>query len=193
MAAEPLYSYSSRGVSAYADWSKCNNSGCWYVSLYAFQGTQKGAEGPFNGTRVCVFASGFSSGESYVTGCSQAPRGTLSVTKDLSSATLDSTSVGAHVCTYDYKTDEEVCDPNDTRMLTASASWTGFGSTYSDSWRYSFTDGSCKETDSGKGTAREATARGVVNDIVFRRRHLDYAGLGKGMERYRSTCEFIYG
>ena len=196
----PADSYRSRGVSAWASWEECSEDfeSCRFLDLYAFEGMEKSEEGVFKGTRVCLFvypAGAFGAATSFPveeteSGCSTAPRGTLEVAKDISSARLYATKVELYRCTFDYETEEEVCDPNPSRVVRVAARWNGRGPTFEESSRYTFRVGECSETYADKGTFRRARARArFAGEDLGRTR---WAGIQKGWTTFRSTCPYSY-
>ena len=184
----PAFSGFSRGVSAWAGWEDCTQEYCSsFVDLYAFQGMDKYARKPFRGTTVC-FSSYSERSDVYESGCTSAPRGTLTVAKDLSWGILRPTDVSLVPCTYDYETDEEICYEARARTVTVSAEWTGEGRLSRSFSRYMFRDDECMESYWDRGIGRDATARGAVNGASLG--VADYAGLQKGMTKFRSTCPY---
>ncbi|MDP8957519.1 MAG: hypothetical protein M3N24_11305 [Actinomycetota bacterium] len=149
---------------------------------------EKDARKPFKGTVVCFF-SYTEKTDAFESGCTNAPRGTLAVSKDLSSATLRPTSIEVMPCTYDWETDEEICYGDRARTVTVSAQWTGEGRASKSSSRYMFRDEMCTETYWDKGIGRDADATGTVNGRSLGA--ADYAGLNKGMTKFRSTCPYF--
>ncbi len=185
----PAFSGFSRGVSAWAGWEDCTEWECSsFTDIYAFQGMDKYAKKPWRGTIVCVFSFAENT-DGYESGCTDAPRGTLTVAKNLSSATLRPTSVDVVLCTYDPKTDEEICYEDRPRTITVSAQWTGEGRASRSSSRYMFKDEVCTESYWDKGIGRDATARGAIDGASLG--VADYAGLQKGMTKIRSTCPYF--
>ncbi len=183
------FSGMSRGVSAYAGWEECTEEFCSsFVDLYVFQGTEKDAGKPFRGTTVCIFSFSERT-DGFESGCTTAPSGTLSVGNRLSSAVLRPTQVSVIPCTYDPKTDEEICFEDRARTVTVSARWTARGGLSRSGSRYSFRDETCTETYWAKGTGRFAEATGVVDGTSLGTS--DYGEIHKGMTRFRSTCPYF--
>ena len=81
-------------------------------------------------------------------GCSEASSDAL-VIDDLSSASLAPTAVTLFSC------NQQRCNEGDT--LTVSAELTGFGSSFKDSQRFTFNDGTCTFKQSFSGDTRQAT------------------------------------
>ncbi len=184
--AEPATSFRSRGVSAYAFWENCSRESCSYRELYAFDGTQKSTEeGPFKGTRVCLFL--YSDARGQESGCVTAADGSLSVTKDLSSATLASVTVEVNPCRFDPEGEDFVCDLSRSRSVDVSARWVGRGSAATFSERYTFKNAQCSETYIDRGTHREARARAYFNGNLLRG---GWGAIHDGMTNFRSTCEY---
>ena len=179
----------SRGVSAYASWEDCTDEFCSsFYDIYVFQGMDKTARKPFRGTTVCLFSFDERT-DGFESGCNQAPAGTLTVAKDLSSATLRSTDVSVVPCTYDWETDEEICFEDRARTVTVSAQWTATGRSHRSSSRYMFRDEECMESWWDKGIERPADATGALDGSSLGT--ADFAGLSKGMTRFRSTCPYF--
>jgi hypothetical protein len=194
--ARDSFSFSSKGVSVDSFWESCTTergqTTCTFTSLYAFQGTERSSEtGTMRGTTVCFYTETFSyrdrpgrpGGEStFESGCSTAPSGTLSVSNDLTSATLATSTVT--ISTYDCT--EEDCVPVSSRDVTVSGSWTGSGPVVSFSDRSRFDDGTCVYTFSGKGQSRDAVATATVDGAPLG--ESTYAAIFSGMFTERVVC-----
>ncbi len=191
-----VYSFRSKGVSAFGSWDYCTARSCSSVDLYAFQGSEKSSvEGSFRGTLVCLsiwhfeqLGATFSRPPPDETGCTVAPKKTLTVARDLSLATLAATTVEVRRCRYDFRRDEYICNPKNSRLITVAARWTGRGVAETQSSRYRFKTGDCTDIYSHRGTFRDARGRADFDGISAGRSW--EAGLGKGMTRVRSTCPY---
>jgi hypothetical protein len=198
-AAAPPATFTSKGVSAFGDWESCSTergvTTCTFVSLFAFEGTEKSTEsGTFTGTRVCLFIDTFSfrqgpgrpppsDGDTFEEGCSTAPAGTLAVASDLSSATLQSTTVTVNelVCT------EFDCTPTgSSRDVVIAAEWTATGPLSSFSGRFKFDDGTCTETFSERGESREAVATATLDGSSLGESL--FATITRGTFTFKTTC-----
>ena len=180
--------YRSRGVSAFASWDRCNQTTCFYMDLYVFDGASTAPEGGMvRETSICLYL--WTDGRGAESGCASAPQGSLDVPRDLSTATLSNTAVEVHPCRFDRDTWEEVCNPNKSRTVTLAVGWTATSPPADSTERYTFKDGECSETYVDRGTFREARARGTMDGVRLGRSY--YAGIHKGMTRFRSTCEYF--
>jgi hypothetical protein len=180
--------YRSRGVSAFAGWDKCNRTTCFFLDLYVFDGSSTAQEGGMvRETSICLYL--YTDARGVESGCASAPEGSLGVPRDLSSATLSNTTVDLHPCRFDPDTWEEVCNPNKSRQVTLGVNWTATSPPVTSSERYTFKDGECSETYVDRGTFRDARARGTLDGVALGRSY--YAGIHKGMTRFRSTCEYF--
>ncbi len=170
------FSYTMDGTSAYTSSYECTTSKgittCTGTDLYVFDGTVRDSEvGRESGTRVCasVYTESYSGrryiSSTYESGCTMASSGSFTVAKDLSSATLAPTTVTLETvdCTYDEATGEETCVVTSSRDVVVSAEFTGVGPLYSSSNRGKFSDGTCTETYSSRGTSRDAEATFTVD------------------------------
>jgi hypothetical protein len=195
--AREAYSFSSKGVSADAYWESCTTerglTTCTFSNIYAFQGTERSRDtGTMRGTTVCFYTETFTyrsgpgqgpGGESsFESGCSSAPSGTLSVSNDLTSATLGASTVTI----WTYECTEEDCVPVTSREVTVSGWWTAGGPLFSFSERFKFDDGTCTYTFSGKGQGRDGVATGTVDGTSLG--ESGYASISSGMFTERYTC-----
>ncbi|HEX8099578.1 MAG TPA: hypothetical protein VF660_05160 [Actinomycetota bacterium] len=183
----------SHGVSVWALWEHCTSSeACSQTSLYAFQGNQKSADERLHGTRVCFSISPFGflpeTGEfpEEESGCATARRGTLTVSKDLSLATLGPTEIELHRCQIVFE--DAFCDPDPSRVVTVAGRWTARSPASEQSDRYTFHVGECTERYSVRGAFREARARVTVDGDRLRR--TNEAAIEKAMTKSRSCSNF---
>jgi hypothetical protein len=82
-------------------------------------------------------------------GCSETTADALVVSDDLSSASLAATAVTFLNC------DQQGCVEGDT--VTVAAELTGFGTTFANKQRFTFTDGTCTFKQTFSGESRQAT------------------------------------
>lgn len=205
--AASAFSSSQRGLSANAYWEDCTTTKgmttCTVTSLFAFQGTEKGTETAFKGTRVCVSLETYSFRErgrrrsggetsSSESGCATAPTGTLNVSRDLSAAILQPTSIAveAYDCMFDETTGDHDCVTVSNRDVTVSATWTASGTLTQSSERSRFKDGECQFAYSARGGSRDAIASGTLDGASLGDSH--FAGLSRGRFTFKSTCALQY-
>ncbi len=170
------YSYTQDGVSGYASWYSSSTSRRvttdTYTDLYVFDGRVKDTSGQQSGTRVCLsvytesYAGNRYISSSYESGCTTAPKGTFSASNDLSSASLQGTTVtlSSYQCTYEEGSEEGDCTVVSSRPMTVWANWTGIGELSSSSFRGKFSYGDCTFSYSSKGKGREATVSSSLGD-----------------------------
>jgi hypothetical protein len=210
-AAGQAFSFSQRGISADAAWEECTentprrgSTTCTFTYLFAFQGTERATgEGAFRGTRVCLFVETFTfsgpgrgrsggGGDTYSfeSGCTTAPEGTLTVARDLSSASLAPTTITLETfeCTFDPDTGEGTCTVVSTRDVTVSATWTAIGGLVRSSERFTFRVEGCRETFSSKTKSRDAEAVGTLDGTSLGTSI--FASISEGTFTFRSTCGF---
>ena len=110
------------------------------------------------------------------------PSGTIAFASGLSSVTLASRTISVEqtVC------DATECSPASNRNVTVAGTWTGFGPTFTSTYRYSGDDGTCRYGESGKGANREATFAGTIDGVTVGED--SYASIQDGKFSYRSRC-----
>jgi hypothetical protein len=195
--AAPPVTFTEKGVSAFGDWESCSEergvTTCTFVSLSAFEGTQKSGSETFNGTRVCLFIDTFSfrrgpgpppsDSDTFEEGCSTAPAGTLAVATDLSSATLQAATVTIN----ELECTEFDCTPTgSSREVVVAADWTATGPLSSFSGRFKFDNGTCTETFSEKGESREAAATATLDGTSLGESL--FAAITRGTFTFKTTC-----
>ncbi len=185
-----------RGVSAWGYWDYCTKGSCSSIDLLVFEGKTKSQDERFKGTRVCLYiypAGGFRAASSppptgeTESGCTTAPKRTLVVSQDLSTANLAATTVEVEPCSYEPGTGE-ICHPERRRLIKVVAQWTADGPAFQESERYRFDFGDCSETYVSRGTFRYAQATATFNGAGLGQS--GEAELHKGKTKFRSTCEY---
>jgi hypothetical protein len=110
------------------------------------------------------------------------PAGTLTIGKNLSSVTLATTTIEVSelVC------DEFACAPGPSRGVTVRGTWTGVGSITVSRSHSSFDDGTCRSSDSSKGSFRSASFEGTLDGLAIG--DDVQAGIAGGRFSYRTRC-----
>jgi hypothetical protein len=144
------------------------NQVCAYVASYTFDDTT----GDYVGDPV------------FESGCQvDLPKAALRIGKNLSSVTLASTTVSIE----EYICDEFTCEPGASRDITVVGTWTGVGPISFSKSRSTYDDGTCRSSDSGKGSSREATFVGTIDGQTITGEE-SYAAISNGKFSYRSRC-----
>jgi hypothetical protein len=192
--------FTQNGKTADAYSSDCSSNGdgtttCSDVGLSIFAGKMSDSfSGVTHANQVCVSIGSFTyddeTGESladfYESGCQvDLAKGTIQFGKGLSSATLATTtiSIAQWIC------NEETCEPGPSRDVTVVGTWTGVGPTFSSKSRSSGDDGTCRYSDSGKGSSREASFAGTIDGQSLSGD--SYASITDGKFTYRSRCSEV--
>ena len=194
----PNGTFTQNGTSADASSWSCTPNGddtttCTDLGLSVFAGKMSDSfSGVSHRNQVCAYLSTYTVDDAtgeyvgdpvFESGCAvDLPNGTVGVGKNLTSVTLATTTIEVH----EYICDEFTCEPGSSRDVTVVGTWTGVGSTYSWKHHSSSDDGTCRSSDSGKGSSRDASFGGTVDGLSF---GVDgYASISNGKFTYRSRC-----
>lgn len=193
---------SSNGKSADVNTFDCASNGdgtttCTGFSLGIFAGKMTdNVTGVTHSNQVCVYLDSATyddeTGESIGTpktesGCAvDLPNDTIKFGSNLSSATLAAVAVSIQQFDCSDKTD---CVPGPIRTVAVAGSWVGVGTISSIKYRSTSGDGTCRETDSGKGTGRPADFSGTIDGVTAGVN--GYASMSDGKFTYRSRCSVV--
>lgn len=191
--------FTQNGTSADAFGGDCTSNGndtttCSEVGLSVFVGKMSDSfSGVTHLNQVCAYVATYTfddvTGDPvgdpvYESGCEvDLPSRTLRVGKNLSSVTVASTTVSIQ----EYTCDEFTCEPGASRNVNVVGTWTGVGPTYVSKSRSTYDDGTCRSSDSGKGSSRDATFVGTVDGQTVAGEK-SYAAISNGKFTYRSRC-----
>ena len=194
------FGFAEKGVTAQAGVLDCGESGgvttCDATQVYAFDGKQRvSGIRPEKGTFICVDVFSFSfvgDGEEFTplgeeSGCTVAPRGTLSVGKKLASARIAPTAVKLEElqCTPTGP-DTGTCEVVGSRQVTVSARLTATSAPMRMAYRESFEDEGCTLSFSARSTGRDAAAVITLDgDTVTGR---TFGSIEQGMFRVKRSC-----
>jgi hypothetical protein len=189
--------FTQNGKSADTYAGDCDSNGdgtstCWDAGLSVFAGKMSDSlSGVTHSNQVCAFVDSYTYDETtgdyvgdptYESGCKvDLPSGTLTFGRNLSSATLATTTIAIQ----QYVCDEYSCEPGASRDVTIGGTWTGVGPTFSQKYRSASDDGTCRFNESGKGSSREASFSGT---IAGRSLEDVYGSISDGKFTYRSRC-----
>jgi hypothetical protein len=150
------------------DTTTCSDGG-----LSVFVGKMSDSfSGVSHGSQVCAYNSTYTFDDltgdvvgqpTYESGCQvDLPNGTLTVGRNLTSLTLRATTISIEQYICD---DEGNCEEGSSRDVTVAGTWTGFGPIWASKSRSSGDDGTCRYSDSGKGSSREASFVGSLGGL----------------------------
>ena len=194
-------SYSQNGHSAELYGETCTSNGddtvsCLGHGLSVFTGKMTDSvTGVTHASQVCASLSSYTYSEltgeyvglpTFEAGCRvDVPAGTIRIDAKLKSATL----APIHLTVQDEACDKFGCDPGAGRDIVVSASWTGFGPLTSSKGRGSSNDGTCRTSESFKGSSRQATVSGSLDGQPLGGD--DYADISSGKSTFRSSCQEV--
>lgn len=190
--------FTQNGTSADVFGGRCTPNGddtttCSDLGLSVFVGRMTdSASRVTHGNQVCAYLSTYTLDDVtgdlvgdpvFESGCAvDLPNGTLRIGKGLTTVSLATTTVEV----YEYNCDELGCEPGPSRDVAVVGSWTGFGPTYYSKFRSFSDDGTCRSSDSGKGSRRDASFVGTVDGLSVGGD--SYASISNGRFTYRSRC-----
>jgi hypothetical protein len=191
--------FTQNGTSAEAFGGDCTPNGndtttCSEVGLSVFVGKMSDSfSGVSHANQVCAYVASYTFDDTrgdyvgdpvFESGCQvDLPKGSLQVGKNLSSVTLASTTISIQ----EYICDEFSCEPGASRDITVVGTWTGLGPISFSKFRSMYDDGTCRSSESGKGSSREATFVGTVDGQTITGEE-SYAAISNGKFTYRSRC-----
>jgi hypothetical protein len=197
----PSGTFTQNGISADAFGRSCTSNGddtttCSEVGLSVFAGKMTDSfSGERHRNQVCAYlnsstiddVTGDLVGEPvFESGCEvDLPNGTVRVGKNLTGVTLATTTLDVQ----QYVCDEFTCEPVSGREVSVVGTWTGVGTTYSSKYRSSSDDGTCRSSDAGKGSSRQASFVGTVDGSGLGSEV--YASITNGRFTYRSRCSEV--
>jgi hypothetical protein len=190
--------FSQTGTSAEAYSGECSSNGddtttCSETGLNAFVGKMTDSVTHTSHTnQLCAYLATYTYDDAtgdvvgspvFEQGCAvDLPSSAIQIGSGLSSVSVRPTtiSVEEQVC------DEYECVPVSSRTISVDATWTGIGPVFTSKTRNSGDDGTCRYSDSGKGSSREATIVGSVDGQGFGADGFAY--LSSGKFTFRSRC-----
>ncbi len=194
VSAEPpgfRFSVRTTGVEANVFWEECEEdtpepgtTTCTFVSLFAFDGTQRVNHEQFEGSFACLFIDvvEFTAEQGQVVrsefGCSEDVDVTLA--RRLASGRLTGTfTVTAIECDP-----EGLCEETGERDVTVNATWTGIGPLTRFHYRsmehpIGNVETRCKFMESGKGLRREAVATATIDGLQLGETSFGFLSEGK--------------
>ena len=194
--------YTEKGTRADLYSGACTANGddtttCSDIGLSVFVGRMSDSfSGVIHGSQVCANVSSYTfddaTGEqigdgTYESGCKvDLPKGAITVGKNLTSVKLSTTTVEIE----QYVCDEYTCEPESSRDITVGGTWTGVGAIYQSKSRSSGDDGTCRTSESGSGSNREASFVGTFDALGLGSDN-SYGWLGNGKYTFRSRCSEV--
>jgi hypothetical protein len=192
--------YSQAGVTAEAYVTNCSEDGdiltCTDVGFGAFVGKLKdGTSRLSHRDQLCVSLGTWSfnttTGEDvgepiFERGCAvDLSNGVIRIDPKLGWATVSATTLTIEQLDCSSKEDE--CVPLSSREVSIAGSWLGTGAVSSDAFRGHGDDGSCRYSQSFRGSWRTASFSGTIGDQSVATEDLGY--LTSGRETFRSRCD----
>ena len=194
-------SYSQNGSSAELFGGDCTANGddtvtCVGQQIYVFTGKMTDSvTGVTHANQVCASISSYTYSEltgeyvgtpTFEQGCRvDVPTGTIRIDSKLKSATL----VATHLTIQDEACQKFGCDPGTGRDIVVVGSWTGFGPLMSSKYRGSSNDGTCRSSETFKGSSRSAEVSGSLDGQPFVGDHFGYISSGK--YGFKSSCQEV--
>jgi len=191
--------FTQNGTTAEAFGSDCTPNGndtttCSEIGLSVFVGKMSDSfSGVSHANQVCAYVANYTyddiTGDPvgdpvFESGCEvDLSKAAIRIGRNLSSVTVASTTVSI----AEYICDEFTCEPGASRDITVVGTWTGVGPISSSKSRSTYDDGTCRSSDSGKGSSREATFVGTVDGQTITGEK-SYAAISNGKFTYRSQC-----
>ncbi|HLO36748.1 MAG TPA: hypothetical protein VK194_11725 [Candidatus Deferrimicrobium sp.] len=193
---DATYSQNGSSVELYA--SACTSNGddtqtCTDRQIYVFTGKMTDSvSGVTHTSQLCASLSSYTYSEltgeyvgtpTFEQGCRvDLPSGTIRIDAKLNWATLAATKLTVE----DQACEKFGCEPGSGRDIVVAAGWTGFGPLTMSKSRGSFDDGTCRSSESFKGSGRAAEVTGSLDGQAIAGDSFGFISTGK--YTFKSSC-----